>query len=91
MSFDHNFLSNPPPETREKAGAGCEPACARVFSQVTEHGRVRDPRLIPGTKRDGRAKGREAGGREVRQGGRETDGCRVGERRARGAREDQAS
>lgn len=44
---------------------------------------MRDPRLIPGTKRDGGAKGRD-GRRERGETGRvrETDGCRVEERRA---------
>lgn len=44
---------------------------------------MRDPRLIPGTKRDGRAKERD-GKRERGETGRarETDGCRVGERQA---------
>lgn len=44
---------------------------------------MRDTRLIPGTKRDGRAKGgdsrRERGETGQR---RKTDGCRVEERRA---------
>lgn len=46
---------------------------------------MRDPRLIPGTKRDGRARGRHGRGEERGETGRarETDGCRVGERERR--------
>lgn len=69
MSFDHNILSNPAPETGGKAGAWRE----SVFSQVTEQRTSERSSFDPRNKEGWEGEGKRRRGGERGETGRARD------------------